>query len=149
MFDQFAKSLRWPTRRARSTGLEQWFPLDRWFPRDGTIAVSNYDHNEADTLGNAVLTASDPLAGYKAIAAQVAAAGITRITGEIIIDDRLFQAYSFRDEFDVRRIFVNDDVVDVSINPTMLGRPASVVSRPVFGSLRCPKQPDDDQGRDR
>ena len=103
--------------------------------RDGTIAISNYDHNEADSLGNAVLTAPDPLAGYKAIAAQVAAAGITRITGEIIIDDRLFQPYRFRHEFDVRPIFVNDDVVDLSINPTMPGRPASVVSRPVSAAF--------------
>ncbi|MGH7988491.1 MAG: D-alanyl-D-alanine carboxypeptidase [Candidatus Binataceae bacterium] len=34
---------------------------------DGGIAISNYDHNEADSLGNAVLTAPDPLAGYKAL----------------------------------------------------------------------------------
>jgi D-alanyl-D-alanine carboxypeptidase len=72
---------------------------------DGSIALSNYDHNEADSLGNAVLTAPDPLAGYKAIAAQVAATGITRIAGEVIIDDRLFQPYAFRGEFDVRPIF--------------------------------------------
>ena len=38
---------------------------------DGTIAVSDYDHNEADALGNAVLTAPDPLAGYDALAQQV------------------------------------------------------------------------------
>ena len=102
---------------------------------DGSIAFSNYDHNEADSLGNAVLTAPDPLKGYKAIAAQVAAARITRITGEVIIDDRLFQPYRFRDEFDVRPIFVNDDVVDMSINPTTPGNPASVTSRPVSAAL--------------
>lgn len=102
---------------------------------DGSIAVSNYDHNEADSLGNAVLTAPDPLAGYKAIAAQVAAAGIKKITGEIIVDDRLFPPYRFRDEFDVRPIFVNDDVVDMSINPTTPGSPASAVSRPVSAAF--------------
>lgn len=102
---------------------------------DGSIAVSNYDHAEADTLGNAVLTAPDPLAGYKAIAAQIAAAGITEITGEVIIDDRLFEPYFFRDEFNLTPIFVNDDQVDLSINPTTPGSPASVVSRPISAAF--------------
>src|SRR5215510_13148946 len=35
---------------------------------DGSIAVSNFDHNEANALGNAVLTAPNPLAGYRSLA---------------------------------------------------------------------------------
>jgi D-alanyl-D-alanine carboxypeptidase len=102
---------------------------------NGTIAVSDYDHNEADSLGNAVLTAPDPLAGYKALAQQVAAAGIKEITGEVIIDDRLFQPFNFRGQFDVRPIFVNDDVVDLTINPISTSHPASVKWRPVSAAL--------------
>jgi D-alanyl-D-alanine carboxypeptidase len=102
---------------------------------DGTVAVSDYDHNEADSLGNAVLTAPDPLAGYKALARQVAAAGITEVTGNVIIDDRLFQPYNFRGQFDLKPIFVNDDAVDLTINPTTAGSPASVVSRPISAAL--------------
>lgn len=102
---------------------------------DGTIAISNYDHNEADSLGNAVLTAPDPLAGYKSLAQQVAKAGITEITGDVVIDDRLFQPYNFRGEFDLKPIFVNDDAVDLTINPTTAGNPASVVARPVSAAL--------------
>ena len=102
---------------------------------DGTIAISDYDHNEANSLGNAVLTAPNPLAGYKALAQQVAAAGIKEITGEVIIDDRLFQPFNFRGEFDIKPIFVNDDVVDLTINPTTIGSRASVVSRPVSAAL--------------
>ncbi len=98
--------------------------------RDGTIAISDFDHNEANSLGNAVLTAPDPLAGYRELAQQVAAAGIKKITGDVIIDDRLFQPYNFRDEFDLRPIFVNDDVVDLTINPTQPGKRASVQYRP-------------------
>ncbi len=98
---------------------------------DGSIAISDYDHNEADSLGQAVLTAPDPLAGYDAIAQQVSAAGITAIGGDVVIDDRLFVPFDFRDEFDVGPIFVNDDVVDVSMTPTTVGSPASVVSRPL------------------
>lgn len=102
---------------------------------DGSIAISNFDHNEADSLGNAVLTAPNPLAGYIALAQQVAAAGITEITGQVIIDDRLFVPFNFREEFNVTPIFVNDDCVDLTINPTTAGNPASVVSRPVSAAL--------------
>ena len=42
---------------------------------DGTVAISDFDHNEANSLLNAVLTKPDPLAGYAALARQIAAAG--------------------------------------------------------------------------
>ncbi|HKT96234.1 MAG TPA: D-alanyl-D-alanine carboxypeptidase [Paraburkholderia sp.] len=90
---------------------------------DGTIAFTDFDHNEANSLGNAILTTPDPLAGYNALAAQVAAAGIKKINGDVVIDDRLFQPFNFRDEFDVRPIFVNDDVVDVIFNQGSEGAP--------------------------
>jgi D-alanyl-D-alanine carboxypeptidase len=102
---------------------------------DGTIAVTNFDHNDADDLGNAVLSKPDPLSGYVALAKQVARQGITKITGEVIIDDRLFQPFYFRNQFDLRAIFVNDDVVDLTINPTAPGGLASVVWRPVSAAL--------------
>ncbi|HEY2022027.1 D-alanyl-D-alanine carboxypeptidase, partial [Paraburkholderia sp.] len=75
---------------------------------DGTIALTSFDHNEANSLGNAVLSAPDPLAGYNSLAQQVAAAGITKVNGDIVIDDRLFAAFDFRDEFMATPIFVND-----------------------------------------
>jgi D-alanyl-D-alanine carboxypeptidase len=83
---------------------------------DGTLAITNLDHNEADSIGNAELTAPDPLAGYDSLAAQVAAAGIKRINGEVVVDDRLFVPFYFRDQFNVTPMFVNDDVVDVIIS---------------------------------
>ncbi|MGH7917949.1 MAG: D-alanyl-D-alanine carboxypeptidase, partial [Candidatus Binataceae bacterium] len=103
--------------------------------QDGSIAVSNDDHSYADALGNAVLTAPDPLAGYKALAGQVAAAGIKEVSGEVIIDDRLFQPFNFRGEFEVTPIFVNDDFVDLTINPTTPGEPASVAWRPISAAV--------------
>lgn len=102
---------------------------------DGSIAVSNLDHNEANALGNAILTAPNPLAGYINLAQQVAAAGITRISGDVVIDDRLWVPFNFREQFDVRPIFVNDDCVDLIINPAFLGDPASVDWRPVSAAL--------------
>lgn len=101
----------------------------RRLPND-TMDITNFDHNDANNLGNAILSSPDPLQGYKDLASQIADSGVTRITGEIIIDDRLFEPYLFRNSFDVVPIYVNDDVVDVIVNPTTPGNPASVDYRP-------------------
>jgi D-alanyl-D-alanine carboxypeptidase len=104
---------------------------------DGTIAVSDWDHNEADSLGNAVLTKPNPLAGYVTLARAVKAGGVKHITGNVIIDDRLFVPFFFRGQFYVRPIFVNDDVVDVSIVPGgAAGSLANVTVRPISAALR-------------
>ncbi|MBV8153765.1 MAG: D-alanyl-D-alanine carboxypeptidase [Candidatus Eremiobacteraeota bacterium] len=103
---------------------------------DGSIAIADWDHNEADSLGNAALTKPNPLAGYEALARDVKAAGIDRVSGEIVVDDRLFQPFDFRGQFDVRPIFVNDDVVDVRILPG--GEPGgetTVIPRPISAAL--------------
>src|SRR5580698_2425952 len=84
---------------------------------DGSIAITDFDHNEADSLGNALLTKPNPLAGYQQLARAVKAAGIARVAGEVVIDDRLFVPFLFRDQFKVKPIFVNDDLVDISIDP--------------------------------
>lgn len=97
---------------------------------NNTMDVTNFDHNDANNLGNAILSTPDPLQGYKDLAKQIADSGVTRITGEIIIDDRLFEPYLFRNEFDVKPIFVNDDVVDVIVDPGTPGGPAIVDYRP-------------------
>jgi D-alanyl-D-alanine carboxypeptidase len=102
---------------------------------DGSIAISNWDHNEAESLGNAILTKPDPLAGYEKLARAVKAAGIDRISGDVVIDDRLFQPFVFRDQFDVRPIFVNDDTVDLSIAPGAAGTAAMVTVRPLSAAL--------------
>jgi D-alanyl-D-alanine carboxypeptidase len=102
---------------------------------NGTIAVTDFDHNEADSLGNATLTKPNPLAGYIELAKQVAGSGVKEVTGNVVIDDRLFQPFNFRGQFDVRPIFVNGDLVDLSIRPTTPGKPASVKWRPVSAAL--------------
>lgn len=102
---------------------------------DGTLDVTGMDHNEANSLGAAELSEPDPLAGYRKLARQVAQAGVTRVTGDVVIDDRLFQSFLFRDEFEVTPIFVNDDVVDVSFSPAEPGRPAQTEYRPKSEAL--------------
>ncbi len=108
---------------------------------DGSIAVSNWDHNEADSLGNAILTSPNPIAGYLRLARAVKAAGIDRIKGDVAIDDRLFQPFDFRNQFYVRPIFVNDDVVDLSVQPGGTpGSRANVTHRPISAALSIENQ---------
>jgi D-alanyl-D-alanine carboxypeptidase len=102
---------------------------------DGSIAFTDFDHNEADSLGNATLVKPNPLAGYIDLAKQVARSGVKEVTGDVVIDDRLFQPFNFRGQFDVRPIFVNGDLVDLSIRPTTPGKQASVEWRPVSAAL--------------
>ncbi len=97
---------------------------------DGTLAYTNLDHNEANTLGNAILTAPDPLAGYRSLASQIAASGIKRIHGDVIVDDRLFQPFDFRGEFNVTPMFVNDDMVDIIIGQGTAGAVTPLKWRP-------------------
>lgn len=103
---------------------------------DGSYAITDLDHNEANALGDAQLTAPDPLAGYKLLAAQIAAAGITHVRGDVIIDERLWDAFDFRKQFLVSPIFVNDDAVDVEITPSSIGAFANVTSRPLSSAFQ-------------
>lgn len=106
--------------------------------QNGQIAVTNYDHNEANSLGNAELTRPNPLAGYAEIARQIAASGIKEIGGDVVIDDRLFKAFRFRGEFNVKPIFVNDDVVDCIFQPSkppVADQPARFLYSPESAAL--------------
>lgn len=97
-----------------------------------TLAVTYIDHNTADQVGNGVALAQDPLAGYKELAQQVAAAGITQVSGDVVVDDRLYEPFPFRnDGFLANAVFVNDNVIDVELSPTAVGQPARVVVSPV------------------
>ena len=107
---------------------------------DGTLDVTGMDHNEANSLGNAELSKPDPLAGFRELARQVAQSGVTRVTGDVVIDDRLFQPFLFRDEFNVTPMFVNDDVVDIALTPTEAGLPAKSEYRPVSEALSVSSQ---------
>ena len=74
----------------------------------------------------------DPLAGIKDLAKQVAAAGIRHITGDVLIDDRLFvQAKAPAAARNViTPIMVNDNVLDFTFEPTEPGQPAKATWRP-------------------
>lgn len=82
---------------------------------DGTVDFTNLDHNDANPIPGATLTTEDPLAGLDDLAAQVRESGITRVDGDVIVDDRLFT-----DELagePITPILINQNLLDVLITP--------------------------------
>ena len=98
---------------------------------NGTVAVTDFDHNDANNLGGAILTAPDPLAGLNELAKQVAASGITKVSGNVIIDDRLFKPFRVPNQnLLITPIIINDNRIDVTVLPTKPGERARIDFRP-------------------
>lgn len=95
---------------------------------DGTVDFTNLDHNDANPLPGATLTDEDPLAGLDELAAQVRAAGITAVAGEVIVDDRLFAGELANEP--ITPIIINQNLLDVLITPGAEGEPAVAALTP-------------------
>lgn len=98
----------------------------------GRIAFKDNDHTYANGNNKGELTAPDPLAGIRELARQVAAAGIQHITGDVLVDDRLFDKATSTGSGpgQITPILVNDNLIDVLITPGEAGAPAKVTWRP-------------------
>jgi D-alanyl-D-alanine carboxypeptidase/D-alanyl-D-alanine-endopeptidase (penicillin-binding protein 4) len=96
---------------------------------DGSLLFENNDHSYAGPHSRATIVPADPLAGLDHLAREIAAAGIKRIEGDVLIDDRLFEhARSTGSGPDrVTPIVINDNIVDVVVAPgSSPGDPARV-----------------------
>jgi D-alanyl-D-alanine carboxypeptidase/D-alanyl-D-alanine-endopeptidase (penicillin-binding protein 4) len=100
----------------------------------GRMAYTDDDHTYANSAtSKATLTDTDPLAGLRPLARQVAALGIRRIEGEVLVDDRLFPRSrgSGSGPDILTPIMVNDNVIDALVRPAeRAGEPAHVTMRP-------------------
>jgi D-alanyl-D-alanine carboxypeptidase/D-alanyl-D-alanine-endopeptidase (penicillin-binding protein 4) len=98
----------------------------------GEMAFVDSDHTYANWMGDSALTPQDPLAGINDLAKQVVAAGIKRISGDVLIDDRLFDRAegSGSGPSVITPIIVNDNVLDFTFEPTEPGQPAKTSWRP-------------------
>jgi D-alanyl-D-alanine carboxypeptidase/D-alanyl-D-alanine-endopeptidase (penicillin-binding protein 4) len=108
---------------------------------DGHMAYTDDDHTYANAAGAASQpTDTDPLAGLRSLARQVAARGIRRVDGDVLVDDRLFARApgSGNGPEWLTPIVVNDNLVDVVIAPgDQVGRPARVRLRPETELVRA------------
>src|SRR5918993_6012868 len=97
---------------------------------DGGIAYTPFDHIYANGFPTlATLTPENPLAGLDDLARQIAAAGIRSVDGDVVIDARLFPAME-KDGYVLTPIWINDNLIDITITPGVAGSPATVVWRP-------------------
>lgn len=85
---------------------------------DGTMAFENEDHSYAGSPDTKAVP-GDPLAAIRDIAAQIAAKGVKKIQGQVIVDASLFP--EGRRELGtgvvISPIVVNDNIVDVTVAP--------------------------------
>ena len=103
---------------------------------DGTITFTDFDHNDANNLGTAILPPQDPLHGLDSLAQQVRASGITTVNGQIAIDDRLFESVRVPNQkLLITPVMVNENMVDVTITPAQVRQPAAVTWRPETGAF--------------
>ncbi len=97
---------------------------------DGSVDFTNLDHNDANGNPGATLTTEDPLTGLNDLAAQVKASGITAVSGNVIVDDRLWLPHTLADA-PVSPIIINQNVIDFTTTPTTPGQMATSVMSPV------------------
>lgn len=100
---------------------------------DGTLLFVDEDHTYSGGNLKSGVVKSDPLAGLDHLAREVVASGIKSVSGDVIVDDRLFDAASSTGSGPSRLspILVNDNVVDVIASPAeTVGEPADVKLSP-------------------
>lgn len=101
-----------------------------------TVQYTDFDHNDANNLGTAILTPQDPLFALDELARQVRASGITSVSGDVVIDDRLFDTYRVPNgNLLITPVLLNENMVDVRATPTEAGRPAAVEHRPATAAF--------------
>jgi D-alanyl-D-alanine carboxypeptidase/D-alanyl-D-alanine-endopeptidase (penicillin-binding protein 4) len=101
--------------------------------KGGKTLFGNKDHTYANGGTGTDLTDTDPLAGLNELAKQVRAAGVTRVEGEVLVDERFFNRSrsSGSGPEAVSSIMVNDNVLDIIVTPSKTeGEPAKVTTRP-------------------
>jgi D-alanyl-D-alanine carboxypeptidase/D-alanyl-D-alanine-endopeptidase (penicillin-binding protein 4) len=100
---------------------------------DGTLAFKDEDHSYAPTAGAAVVP-GNPLAAIDDLAQQVAAHGIHRIEGRVLVDVSLFPEgeHEGGTGVTISPVCVNDNVIDVlASGGSAVGSPASLTISPV------------------
>jgi D-alanyl-D-alanine carboxypeptidase/D-alanyl-D-alanine-endopeptidase (penicillin-binding protein 4) len=105
---------------------------------DGTLAFENEDHSyDADPNTRAV--PGDPLLVLNELAKKVKQAGITRVSGSVIVDASMFREgdRELGTGVVISPIIVNDNLVDVTIGPGASERgPASLTASPATAYVR-------------
>ena len=98
---------------------------------DHTFTADTVDHVYGDIAPTATRV-GDPVAGLDDLAAQVAAKGVTRIDGDVVIDTSIWETFEGQ-EGPTPSIFVNDNIVDIQVTAGGEGDPANIEVTPQTG----------------
>jgi D-alanyl-D-alanine carboxypeptidase/D-alanyl-D-alanine-endopeptidase (penicillin-binding protein 4) len=89
------------------------------------------------TSGTAVLPPQDPLYALDQLAEQVKASGVERVSGEVVIDARLFESYRVPNQnLLITPMMLNENQIDVTLLPTEPAQPARLTYRPEQSSSK-------------
>lgn len=105
---------------------------------DGTLAFENTDHCYGGSFDTRAVP-GDPLKALRELAGQVAAHGITRIDGQVLVDATLFPegAKELGTGAIISPVIVNDNLVDVTVTPgSSAGAPARLEASPNTAYVR-------------
>lgn len=91
---------------------------------DGTVDFANLDHNDANEIPGATLTSGNPLRGLDRLARQVRRSGIRRVSGDVIVDARLWQTSNLENG-PVTPIAINENLIDFVTKPGRVGQIAT------------------------
>lgn len=96
---------------------------------EGALEFRDNDHTYAGGNLDGELVPTDPLGGLDQLARAVRAAGVLRVRGDVLVDDRYFEAAESTGSGPSRLvpIVVNDNLIDVVVTPAQsAGEPAAV-----------------------
>lgn len=93
------------------------------------IEYTNRDHIIANSIPGVILPKADPLKGLKSLANQLKQKGIKEISGDIQIDDSLFETTTKRGMI-LSPIMINENLIDITLKPAGDGQPAHLTWRP-------------------
>lgn len=97
--------------------------------KDDKLLVGTIDHIYANVLPGASIIPINPLSGLNSLAQQIAAKGIKRIDGEVLVDNSYFHTETLR-SYIISPIMINENLMDFQIKPAALGNKANIQWRP-------------------
>ncbi len=77
----------------------------------------------------------DPLKALNALAREVRASGIRRAS-DVVIDDRLFETFTGWPDGEITPVWVNENLIDITLRPTAKGKDAAYTWRPKTAAYR-------------
>ena len=104
---------------------------------DGTLAFADEDHTYGGVESR--LIPGDPLVVVRAFAKKIAAAGVKRVTGAVLVDVSLFPegGRELGTGVMVAPVAVNDNVIDVTFKPgAAIGAPVEITVSPEMPYIR-------------